>query len=102
MSDYIPKSLGETYLRHQIARQNRTNRKMADSGKKSMHSVLSIPLEQAVYIVDKHKINVESTNTAIALLEELEALLDSGYELYSPTKLRSVCKRALLNVRKIK
>lgn len=102
MSDYTPKSVGETYLRHQISRQKSFATKMANSGKRVKHSLLSIPLEQAEYIVNKHKSNTASIQTTIALLEELEALLDVGYEEYSPTKLRSVCKRALLSVRKIK
>jgi hypothetical protein len=102
MSDYIPKSLGETYLRHQISRQKSFAKKMANSGKNVKHSLLSIPIEQAEYIVNKHKSNTDSIQTTISLLEELEALLDVGYEEYSPTRLRSVCKRALLSAKKIK
>ena len=102
MSDYEPKSFGETYLRHQIARHKAYKTKMANSKHPIKHSMLSVPMEQAVHIVDKHKENMDAARSAVALLEELETLLDSGYELYSPTKLRSVCKRALLNVRKIK
>ena len=75
---------------------------MAHSGKPFKHSLLSIPIEQAEDIVNKYKSNTEATRTIVALLEELEVMLDAGYESYSPTKLRSVCKRALLNAKKIK
>lgn len=102
MSDYVPKSVGESYLRSQIARQKAYRTKMANSGRPFKHSLISIPIEQAEHIVDKYKSNMEATRSTVSLLEELEALLDSGYESYSPTKLRSVCKRALLNARKIK
>lgn len=101
MSDYVPKSLGETYLRHQIARQKSYKTKMANSKHPVKHSMLSIPVEQAEYIVEKHKLNMQATSSAVALLEELEVLLDMGYESYSPSKLRLVCKRALSQVRKI-
>lgn len=102
MSDYIPKSIGETYLRHKIARHTKYAIKMANAGKEINHSIITVPIEQAVYIVNKHKENTSSTRSAVALLEELERLLDAGYESYSPTKMRSLCRHALLHVKKIK
>lgn len=102
MSDYEPKSFGETYLRYQIARHKAYKTKMANSKNPIKHSMLSVPMEQAVHIVDKHKENMDAAKSAVALLEELETLLDGGYESYSPTKLRSICKRALLKTKQIR
>lgn len=102
MSDYIPKSTGETYLRMQIARFKSFKTKSKNSNMELKHSTLSIPLEQAEEIVNKHKANTDAVRSAKAILEELEIMLAEGYETYSPTKLRLLCKRALLNVNKIK
>ena len=102
MSDYPLKSTGETYLRMQISRFKSFKTKMKNLDKDLNHSILSIPLEQAEEIVNKHKENTNAIRSAKAILEELEIMLADGYENYSPTKLRLLCKRALLNVNKIK
>lgn len=102
MSDYIPKSTGTTYLRCQIARHKSMKRRMEKNGNKIKCSIISVPIETAIEIVENQKGNKESIISAIKVLEELEVLLDMGYESYSPTKLRSMCKRALVHVGKIK
>lgn len=102
MSENISNSSGVTHLRHKIQRHKHTSARMSKLGKKNEHSTLTIPLEKAMDIVETNKSNKASTSSALALLEELDNLLGMGFEHYSPTKLRSVCKRALFHVKNIK
>lgn len=102
MSENTSNSSGVTHLRHKIQRYKHASAKMSKLGKKIEHSTLTIPLDKALEIVETNKSNKVATSSALALLEELESLLGMGFEHYSPTKLRSVCKRALFHVKNIK
>lgn len=100
--DYIPKSSGESFLKRAVSLHYSRKRKVEERGKVFSAEMVSIPIEQAEEIVNKHKIRMPSVYTLAEILEELEIQVNAGYESYSPTSLRTLVSRAIFHLNKIK
>lgn len=99
---YYQKSSGESCLRRVVNKHNATKRKFEEQGKKFSADIVSIPLEQANEIIDKHKIRIPAISSLDNILEELQNQVNGGYETYSPSTIRSLVSRARLYLNKIK
>ena len=100
--EHTQKSSGESCLRRVVSKHNATKRKFEDQGKKFSADIVSIPLEQANEIVEKHRVRVPAVSSLDSILEELQNQVNGGYETYSPSTLRSLVSRARFYLNKIK
>ena len=100
--EYIQKSSGESCLRRLVSKHNATKRRFEEQGKKFSSEVVSIPVEQATEIVEKHKVRVPAVSSLESILEELQNQVNGGYETYSPSTLRTLVSRARFYLNKIK
>ncbi len=100
--DYIYKSGGESCLQRIVSKHKATKRKFAEQGKDFSSNLISIPVEQASEIVEKHKVRVPAVSSLDSILEELQNQVNGGYETYSPSTLRSLVSRARYYLNKIK
>ena len=98
----VPKSDGETLLRHQVARARSRIAKMEKDGKEYESPIVSIPINSAIEITERAKIRKEQVTTLVDLIGEMSFQLDFEYVVWSPAKLRALAARATILASKIK
>lgn len=100
--NYTPKTDGETLLRHQIARVKARIVKLEKEGKEYKNPIVSIPYDQAIDLVKRHKARKEVVETLNNLAGELSFQLDEEYVSYNVTDLRSLANKILIKISEIK
>jgi predicted nucleotidyltransferase len=100
--DYVPKSEGETLLRHQVARARARISKLEKDGKEYKNPIISIAFEQAVDIVNRHKERKEQLETVYNLVAELSFQLENEYVKYDVTAMRNLANKILVRLTEIK
>lgn len=100
--DYIYKSSGESCLQRIVSKHRATKRRFKEEGKVFTSELVSLPIEQATEIVERHRIRVPAVSSLDNILDELQNQVNGGYETYSPSTLRSLVSRARFYLNKIK
>ena len=100
--DYVPKSDGETLLRHQVARIKARVKKLEKEGKEYPNPIVSIAYQQAVDIANRHKDRKEKIQTMLNLAGELSFQLDGEYVEYNVANLRKLANLILVKLSEIK
>lgn len=101
-SNYIPKNDGEVLLRYQIARVRSRITKMERDGKEYSSPIVSIPLLQAMDLVERHKLRKNKLETLANIAGELSFQLDNEYISYNVTGLRNLANKILVKISEIK
>jgi hypothetical protein len=100
--DYIPKTDGETLIRHQIARVKNRIRKMEANGVEYKEPLITIPLVQAEDIIKRFNERKDKMETLRNLAGELSFQLDAEYITYNVTSLRKLSDKLLVVASEIK
>lgn len=100
--DYVPKTDGETLIRHQIARVKSRIRKMEANGVEYKEPLITIPLVQAEDIINRFNYRKDKMETLRNIAGELSFQLDGEYIDYNVTGLRILANKLIAVASEIK
>lgn len=101
-NNYVPKTDGETLIRHQIARVKSRIRKMEANGLEYKEPLITIPLIQAEDIIKRFNERKNKMETLKNVAGELSFQLDGEYVEYNVSALRKLANKLIAIASEIK
>lgn len=100
--NYVPKTDGETFIKHQIARVKTRIKKMEANGVEYKEPLITIPLAQAEEIITRFEKRKDKMETLRNVAGELSFQLDGEYVQYNVSALRKLADKLITLASEIK